>query len=81
MAQILIVDDDPNLRRVLRGVLETAGHEVTEESDGSRALGRFAGHPSDLVITDIYMPERDHRHLYAGDGWHRVFHSGTAGFS
>ncbi len=57
MAQILIVDDDPSLLRSLRGILEDAGHEVTEESDGSRALRRFAGHPTDLVITDMYMPE------------------------
>ena len=59
MAQILIVDDDPSLLRTLRRILEDAGHEVTEESDGARALRRFAGHPSDLVITDIYMPEMD----------------------
>ena len=59
MAQILIVDDDPRLLRSLRSVLEDAGHDVTEESDGARALKRFAGHPSDLVITDIYMPEMD----------------------
>lgn len=57
MAQILIVDDDPGLLSALRGILEDAGHEVTEESDGSRALRRFAGHPTDLVITDVYMPE------------------------
>ena len=57
MAQILIVDDDPNLLRSLRGILEDEGHEVTEESDGGRALRRFAGRPSDLVITDVYMPE------------------------
>ncbi len=50
MAQILIVDDDPSILRVLRGVLETEGHEVTEESDGARALRRFAGRPADLVI-------------------------------
>ena len=57
MAQILIVDDEPNLLRLLRSILEDEGHEVTEESDGSRALRRFAGSPSDLVITDMYMPE------------------------
>ena len=57
MAQILIVDDDPSILRVLRGVLEAEGHEVTEESDGGRALRRFAGRPADLVITDMYMPE------------------------
>ncbi len=59
MAQILIVDDDPDLLSSLRDLLEDAGHDVTEESDGARALRRFAGRPSDLVITDIYMPDMD----------------------
>ncbi len=59
MAQILIVDDDPSLLSSLRGTLEDAGPDVTEESDGARALRRFAGRPSDLVITDIYMPDMD----------------------
>ena len=57
MAHILIVDDDANLRASLRSILEDEGHEVEEEVDGARALRRFAGHPSDLVITDVYMPE------------------------
>ena len=59
MAKILIVDDDPSLLRVLRRILEDAGHEVTEESNGAWALRRFTGRPSDLVITDIYMPDMD----------------------
>ncbi len=59
MAKILIVDDDASLLRVLRRILEDAGHEVTEESNGAWALRRFTGRPSDLVITDIYMPDMD----------------------
>ena len=57
MARILIVDDDVNVRSSLRSVLEDEGHEVEEEGDGARALRRFAGHPADLVITDVFMPE------------------------
>ena len=56
MARILIVDDDTNLRAALRRILEDEGHEVLEEVDGSRALRLFAGDPTDLVITDVYMP-------------------------
>jgi DNA-binding NtrC family response regulator len=59
MASILIIDDDPEILRVLRKVLESAGHEVTEAPDGKKALRWFAGRPTDLVVTDIYMPEMD----------------------
>lgn len=59
MARILIVDDDVSLLASLRSILEDEGHEVEEEVDGARALRHFAGHPSDLIITDVYMPEMD----------------------
>ncbi len=59
MASILLIDDDPEILRVLRKVLEGAGHEVTEVPDGKTALRWHAGAPKDLVITDIYMPEMD----------------------
>jgi DNA-binding NtrC family response regulator len=57
MASILIIDDDRDLIRALRRGLEAAGHEVREAGDGKAALQLFAGHPTDLVISDIYMPE------------------------
>ncbi|MDP2957868.1 MAG: response regulator [Longimicrobiales bacterium] len=59
MASILIIDDHPEILRVLRKVLEGAGHTVTEAPDGKTALRWFAGKPTDLVLTDIYMPEMD----------------------
>lgn len=59
MASILVIDDDPAILRSLRKVLESAGHEVTEAPDGMKALRWFAGRPTDLVLTDIYMPEMD----------------------
>jgi len=59
MASILIIDDQPEVRRVLRRVLEAAGHTVTEDGDGKSALRHFAGNPTDLVISDIFMPEMD----------------------
>jgi len=59
MATILIIDDNPDILRSLRRALESKGHEVMEDADGHAALRHFAGHPADLIITDIYMPEMD----------------------
>lgn len=58
MAHILIIDDDDNLRAVLRRVLESEGHVVSAACDGREAL-RVFGSSVDLVITDILMPEMD----------------------
>lgn len=59
MAHILVIDDEPALRRTLRSILEKAGHTVTEAGDGKQAIAVFAANPADLVLTDIIMPERD----------------------
>lgn len=56
---ILIVDDSPFARRVLRDVLEGAGHEVLEAVDGQEALAAVEGCAVDLVIADVHMPEMD----------------------
>jgi CheY-like chemotaxis protein len=59
MADILIIDDEPGVLRVLRKILESAGHSVTDAPDGEVALRHFEGKPADLVITDIFMPGMD----------------------
>ncbi len=59
MATILVIDDDPSIRRSLRRILETGGHTVREADNGSSALAREATAEVDLVITDVYMPEMD----------------------
>lgn len=59
MPSILIIDDDSALREVLRLALETAGHQVREVRNGREGIRDFRKEPCDLVITDIYMPERD----------------------
>lgn len=59
MAEILIIDDEPGILRILRRILEDAGHTVTEAPDGRVALRQFEGKPADLVITDIFMPAMD----------------------
>ncbi len=59
MASILIIDDADPVRDILRKLLERVGHTVFEATDGKSALRMYAGNPTDLVITDIYMPEMD----------------------
>ena len=59
MARILVVDDEYSVRLPLRRVLESEGHEVTEAIHGDEALQLFGESPFDLVLLDIFMPERD----------------------
>ncbi len=59
MARILVVDDEYDIRMPLRRVLESEGHEVTEATHGDEALQLFGESPFDLVLLDIFMPERD----------------------
>jgi two-component system KDP operon response regulator KdpE len=54
--RILIVDDEPQITRVLRTSLESNGHEVTVARDGVQALEIFVKSAPELVITDLAMP-------------------------
>ena len=56
MSRILIVDDEPDLRYILRRILERAGHEVLEAGHGEAALESVRALPPALVITDMMMP-------------------------
>ena len=56
-AKILVVDDEPQITRVLRTSLSTHGYEVTVANDGPSALNAFADSNPDLVITDLSMPK------------------------
>ena len=57
VATILIIDDDDLIRVLLRSALEEAGYEVTEAANGRQGLELYRYRPTDLVITDIVMPE------------------------
>jgi CheY-like chemotaxis protein len=59
MASILLVDDDEQFRTMLSEVLTRAGYEVREASDGSKAIELYRSHPTDVVITDLVMPEKE----------------------
>ena len=56
---VLVVDDEPHMRRVLEIMLHQAGHEVFAAGNGREALEILRGNPVDLVITDMRMPEMD----------------------
>jgi type II secretory ATPase GspE/PulE/Tfp pilus assembly ATPase PilB-like protein/ActR/RegA family two-component response regulator len=57
--RILIADDDRQMRRLVRGLLEREGHEVTEASDGLDALDAIESGQFDLMVLDIDMPRLD----------------------
>jgi two-component system OmpR family response regulator len=58
-ADILIVDDDPRLREVVRYALSREGYSVREAGDGRAALAAIDQSPPDLVVLDVLMPELD----------------------
>ena len=59
MARILVIDDEPLVREMLCQALTAAGHDVAAASDGSKALKLMHKRSFDLVVTDIFMPEKD----------------------
>ena len=59
MAQILIIDDEPNMRSMLRQMLHQAGHQVSEAGNGAEGIDSYERDPPDLVITDILMPKKE----------------------
>ena len=58
LKRILIIDDDDQFRAMLREMLERSGYEIVETSDGKEGLQRYKENPTDLVITDLIMPEK-----------------------
>jgi DNA-binding response OmpR family regulator len=58
-SRILVVDDDDDIRGLLRALLERAGHEVSEAPDGRAGLRELYAAPPDLVILDVAMPGLD----------------------
>jgi nitrogen regulation protein NR(I) len=57
--QVLIVDDEPNLRKILSAQLSRDGYEVMTAEDGEQGLALLKDHHIDLVITDLKMPKVD----------------------
>lgn len=59
MANVLVIEDDPDIRRLIGGYIAGAGHTVIEGSDGRSGLLEFRRAHVDVVITDIFMPDQD----------------------
>lgn len=59
MARILVVDDDGAIRGAIRRLLMLEGFEVIEAINGREAIAKYRQDPVDLVITDIWMPDKD----------------------
>ena len=58
-ARVLVVDDEPQITRVLRTVLSSQGYQVRTAAEGEAALTSFTEWHPELVITDLYMPHMD----------------------
>jgi two-component system KDP operon response regulator KdpE len=58
-ARVLVVDDEPQITRVLRTVLTSQGYQVQTAAEGEAALSSFNEWRPELVITDLYMPHMD----------------------
>ena len=59
MERILIIDDEQQIRSMLRLMLEREGYEVVEAPDGIEGIRVYRRKPADLIITDLIMPNKD----------------------
>jgi two-component system KDP operon response regulator KdpE len=58
-SRVLVVDDEPQITRVLRTVLTSQGYQVQTATEGETALANFTEWRPELVITDLFMPHMD----------------------
>lgn len=59
MPRILVIDDEQLLRSTVVTILTRGGYSVEEASDGQAGIAMFHKNPPDVVLTDIFMPNRD----------------------
>ena len=57
--RILIIEDQPDNRRILRDLLSTVGYDLTEAENGALGVESALAEPPDLILMDIQMPEMD----------------------
>ena len=57
--RILVADDDPKMLAAVCEILVESGFEVSEATDGVAALRAFRSQPTDLVLGDVFMPNKD----------------------
>ncbi len=63
MARILVVDDEPSIRMLIRTILQAEGHTITTAPNGREALEMVIENVPDLIVLDLMMPEMDGWHL------------------
>jgi DNA-binding response OmpR family regulator len=59
LASIIVIDDDPQVLETIVEMLRQMGHDVVGATDADVAISQFSKAPTDLVITDIVMPNKD----------------------
>lgn len=59
MKRILVIDDDRDVRNCILENLEAAGYSVFEADNGNTGIAAFRSSPVDLVIVDLFMPEKE----------------------
>jgi DNA-binding response OmpR family regulator len=59
MKKILLIEDHADAREMLRDALAAAGYDVTAVADGSAGIEAQRRAPADLVVTDLFMPEKE----------------------
>jgi DNA-binding response OmpR family regulator len=57
--RILVVDDNEDLCNTIQALLQADGYEVAVARDGDAALAQHQTHPADVVVTDLFMPDKD----------------------
>jgi len=59
MAAILVIDDNSQMRLLMRRILAAAGHSVVEAVDGDQGVAKFREQPFEIVVSDILMPNKE----------------------
>ena len=59
MKSILIIDDEPPIRKLLKSLFESNNYKVIEAANGFEGLKAFQAHHPELVITDLIMPKKE----------------------
>jgi two-component system KDP operon response regulator KdpE len=72
-AKVLVIDDEPQIRKFLRIGLESQGYDIVSAADAHEGIARCADSAPDLVILDLGLPDRDGMEVIAEvRGWSRV---------
>ena len=59
MASILVIDDEPAIRKAMNRLLSSLGHIVSEAENGKQGLKVYQSEPAEIVLLDIFMPVKD----------------------